>query len=261
MRTRILTALVAMPLVLLTVFAGPPAVYGLVVLLVALLSLHEFLALCGVEPGLRAAVLAGGAALLVALPFGHAPAVGAALVPLLALVALWRVQDPDRRFRGVAECFFGLVYIGYALGCLWLLRWSLADGPAWVFLVLVATWAGDSAAYFAGSRFGRRRFAPALSPNKTWAGAVGGLAGSLAGAVLAVPLFSGGLPLYAAGAVGLAVGMAGQLGDLFESMWKRAKGVKDSGSIFPGHGGILDRIDSLLLAVPVTYHLARALAP
>jgi phosphatidate cytidylyltransferase len=260
-RTRILTALAGIPLVLAVVFAAGPTAYGLVVLLVALVALHEYLGLCGVEPVLAAVFLACGAALLAAVPSGHEAAVAGAVLPVLALVSLWRVGDPARRFRGVAEGGFGLAYIGYAMGCLWFLRETVADGRIWVFLVLAATWAGDSAAYFAGSRFGRRRFAPTLSPNKTWAGAFGGLAGSLAGGCLAAPLFAGAVSLPAAAGVGLAVGLAGQLGDLFESLWKRAKGVKDSGRIIPGHGGILDRIDSLLLGIPVAYHLVRALAP
>jgi phosphatidate cytidylyltransferase len=260
-KTRILAALAGMPLALAAVFATGPTAYGLVVLLLALLALREYLALCGVERLVAAAVLGCAAALLAAVPSGHAPAVAAAVLPVLALLALWRVEDPARRFRGVAEGVFGLAYIGYAMGCLWLLRETVPDGPAWVFLVLASTWAGDSAAYFAGSRFGRRRFAPTLSPNKTWAGAVGGLAGSLAGGCLAVPLFGGAVSLTAAAGAGVAVGLAGQLGDLFESLWKRAKGVKDSGSLIPGHGGILDRIDSLLLGIPVGFHLARILAP
>jgi phosphatidate cytidylyltransferase len=250
-----------MPLALAALFATGPAVYGLIVLLLALLALHEYLTLCGVERLIRAAVLGCAAPLLAAVPSGHAPAVGAAVLPALALAALWRVEDPARRFRGLAEGCFGLAYIGYAMGCLWFLRESVSDGPAWVFLVLASTWAGDSAAYFAGSRFGRRRFAPRLSPNKTWAGAVGGLAGSIAGGCLALPLFAGGVSLPAVAGVSLGVGLAGQLGDLFESLWKRAKGVKDSGNLIPGHGGILDRIDSLLLGIPVCYHLARAIAP
>jgi phosphatidate cytidylyltransferase len=250
-----------MPLALAAVFVAGPAVYGLVVLLLALLALREYLALCGVERVIAAAVLGCAAPLLATVPSGHGSAAAAAVLPVLALVALWRVDDPARRFRGVAEGVFGLAYIGYAMGCLWFLRESVPGGPAWVFLVLASTWAGDSAAYFAGSRFGRRRFAPTLSPNKTWAGAVGGLAGSVAAACLAVPLFGGAVSLPAAAGVGLAVGVAGQLGDLFESLWKRAKGVKDSGNLIPGHGGILDRIDSLLLGIPVAYHLARIIAP
>jgi phosphatidate cytidylyltransferase len=141
------------------------------------------------------------------------------------------------------------------MGCLWLLRMETAHGSAWLFLVLGATWAGDSAAFFVGSRFGRRRLCPGLSPNKTWAGAFGGLAGSLAGGLLSLPLFAGEASLPFVALTSLAVGLTGQLGDLFESLWKRAKGVKDSGNLIPGHGGILDRIDSLLIGIPVCYHV------
>ena len=176
---------------------------------------------------------------------------------VLALLSLWRVNDPARRFRGLAEGVLGLCYIGYAMGCLWLLRMETAHGAAWLFLVLGATWAGDSAAFFVGSRFGRRRFCPDLSPNKTWAGAVGGLAGSLAGGLLSLPLFAGEVSAGFIAATSLAVGLSGQLGDLFESLWKRAKGVKDSGNLIPGHGGILDRIDSLLIGIPIGYHIVR----
>jgi phosphatidate cytidylyltransferase len=259
-KTRILTALAGIPLVLALIFAAGPALFGLALLLVALLALHEFLRLCAVETTVAATVLCCAAPLLAAVPAGLVPTAASAALPVLALASLWRVDDPARRFRGVAEGVFGLAYIGYAMGCLWFLREGVSDGPAWVFLVLAATWAGDSAAYFVGSRFGRRKFAPALSPNKTWAGTMGGLAGSLAGGALAAPLLGSATVLQAAG-VGLGVGLAGQLGDLFESLWKRAKGVKDSGRILPGHGGILDRIDSLLLGIPVGYHLARAIAP
>ena len=188
MKTRILAALVGIPPVLAAVFLAGPATFGAIVLALALLALHEYLRLCAVEPLLSAAVLACAVPVLIAVPAGGAPGVGAAALLVLALLSLWRVDDPARRLRGLAEGVLGLCYIGYAMGCLWLLRMETAHGAAWLFLVLGATWAGDSAAYFVGSRFGRRRFAPALSPNKTWAGAVGGLAGSLAGGMLAQPL-------------------------------------------------------------------------
>ena len=257
MKTRIIAALLGIPPVLAAVFLAGPLVFGTIVLALALLALHEYLRLCAVEPLIAAAVLASAVPVLVAVPTGGAPGVGAAAMLTLALLSLWRVTDPARRFRGLAEGVLGLCYIGYAMSCLWLLRVETAHGAAWLFLVLGATWAGDSAAYFVGSRFGRRRFSPTLSPNKTWAGAVGGLAGSVAGGLLSLPLFAGAAPVGLIAATSLAVGLAGQLGDLFESLWKRAKGVKDSGNLIPGHGGILDRIDSLLIGIPVGYHIVR----
>lgn len=257
MKTRIIAALLGIPPVLAAVFLAGPGLFGAIVLALALLALHEYLRLCAVEPLIAAAVLISAVPVLIAVPAGGAAGVGAAALLTLALLSLWRVEDPVRRFRGLAEGVLGLCYIGYAMGCLWLLRVETAHGAAWLFLVLGATWAGDSAAYFVGSRFGRRRFSPDLSPNKTWAGAVGGLAGSVAGGLLSLPLFAGAVPVVFVAATSLAVGLAGQLGDLFESLWKRAKGVKDSGNLIPGHGGILDRIDSLLVGIPVGYHVVR----
>jgi len=258
MKTRIIAALVGMPPVLAIVFLAGPTFFGAVVLALALLALHEYLRLCAVEGLVMAAVLASAVPVLAAVPAGVAPGVGAAAMLVLALVSLWRVEDPARRFRGLAEGVLGLCYIGYAMGCLWLLRMDTAHGAAWLFLVLAATWAGDSAAFFVGSRFGRRKFSPGLSPNKTWAGAVGGLAGSLAGGLLSLPLFAGAVGIGFIALTSVAVGLTGQLGDLFESLWKRAKGVKDSGNLIPGHGGILDRIDSLLIGIPVGYHIVRS---
>jgi phosphatidate cytidylyltransferase len=260
-KTRIIAALVGIPPVLAAVFLAGPAPFGAIVLALALLALHEYLRLCAVEPLITAAVLACAVPVLIAVPVGVAPGVGAAALLVLALLSLWRVKDPARRFQGLAEGVLGLSYIGYAMGCLWLLRMETAHGAAWLFLVLGATWAGDSAAFFVGSRFGRRRFSPDLSPNKTWAGAVGGLAGSLAGGLLSLQLFDGQVSAGFIAATSLAVGLSGQLGDLFESLWKRAKGVKDSGNLIPGHGGILDRIDSLLIGIPVGYHIVRAWGP
>lgn len=257
MRTRILAALVGIPLVLALVFLSGPLLFGAIVLALALTALHEYLVICAVEPPVAFGVLFGAAAVLVAVPAGKTVLVGGAGLLTLALLSLWRVGDPARRMQGLAEGVLGLAYIGYAMGSLWVLRERTADGAAWLFLILASTWAGDSAAYFIGSRFGKRRLAAVLSPNKTWAGAVGGLAGSLAGGLLATPLFGGSIPVTLVAAVSLAVGGSGQLGDLFESLWKRAKGVKDSGRLIPGHGGILDRIDSLLMGIPVGLHIVR----
>ena len=261
MKTRVLTAAAGIPLVLAAVFFAGPPLFGALVLALALAALHEYLGICAVERTIAFGVLACAFPALAAVPAGLAPEAAAAALLALSLLSLWRVEDPARRFQGLAEGVLGLAYIGYALGCLWLLRSLPAHGAAWVFLVLVVTWSGDSAAYFIGSRFGRRRLAPTLSPNKTCAGAVGGLGGSLAGALIAFPVFRGDVALPFVGATALAIGVAGQLGDLFESLWKRAKGVKDSGHLIPGHGGILDRIDSLLLGIPVGYHIVKTWGP
>src|SRR5690606_7668727 len=129
-----------------------------------------------------------------------------------------------------------------------------------VLLPLLTTWAGDSAAYFAGRAWGRAKLAPTASPGKTVVGALAGLGGSvLAGVMVSVVLLADlpvhSVPPLAAGIIGLLLGMAAQVGDLVESVLKREAGVKDSGTLLPGHGGVLDRVDSLLFAFPVGWAL------
>lgn len=147
----------------------------------------------------------------------------------------------------------GAVYIGVLLGHLSLLR-TLPDGAWWVFAALLMTWAFDTGAYFAGSQLGRRPFMQHVSAKKTVEGVMGGIVLSgIAGFVL-VPTVGVAAPF--ALALGLLVGAVAQVGDLVESMFKRRAGVKDSGAIVPGHGGLLDRIDSLLFTAAVTFYAA-----
>jgi phosphatidate cytidylyltransferase len=129
---------------------------------------------------------------------------------------------------------------------------GLAKGPALLLFALVITWVGDSLAYFVGRAIGKHALAPHLSPKKTWEGAVASFAGSLVVAVIFRRWLSTSLPLL----VGMAAAgnVAGQMGDLLESAYKRSVGVKDSGGLLPGHGGVLDRIDALILTIPVVWY-------
>jgi phosphatidate cytidylyltransferase len=154
---------------------------------------------------------------------------------------------------------FGLFYLPLLLGYMVLLR-NQPYGMQWLFLVMVIVMSGDSAAYYLGTSFGRHKLYPAVSPNKSVEGALGGIAGSMAGALVAKLTFFPALSLGHCLAAAVGLGLLGQLGDLFESLLKRSCGVKDSGTIFPGHGGILDRLDSLLFAVPAAYFYATYLA-
>ena len=164
----------------------------------------------------------------------------------------------------------GAVYIGWPLAHFVLLRdlatplipaplrfLRLDSGTTWIVFALTITFVSDTAAYLIGRAWGRHRMAPYISPKKSWEGALGGLVGGLLVGALLVRLL--GLPIgVAAGAmVGAICSVAGQVGDLVESLLKRQAGVKDSGYLIPGHGGLLDRADSLLFAVPITYYLAR----
>lgn len=174
-------------------------------------------------------------------------------VLLLAIVYLFRYRNLDEVVPHLSMTVFGLLYVPFLLAHLSLLR-NLEFGRQWVFLALVIAMAGDSAAYFVGSKLGRRKLYPAISPNKSIEGALGGLLGSIVGAFIFKVLFlahvENGVILLMA--IGLAV--LGQVGDLFESMLKRSFKVKDSGTIMPGHGGLLDRLDSLLFVFPATYY-------
>jgi phosphatidate cytidylyltransferase len=136
----------------------------------------------------------------------------------------------------------------------------LPRGEHWVLLGVLSVSAGDILAYAAGKTLGKRKLAPALSPNKTVEGAAGGMAGSVACAVLYAQSFLPESPVWYAAATGVVVGAAGQAGDLFESLLKRAAGVKDSGALIPGHGGVLDRTDAIIAAGAPLYFLA-AMSP
>jgi phosphatidate cytidylyltransferase len=168
----------------------------------------------------------------------------------------------------VAVTLLGPLYLGVTLGFAVLLRAfpGISDGePGWSgalvgIFPLTVTWVGDTFAYFVGHRWGRKKLIPSVSPGKTVAGGIGGLVGSIVTAVafselLLNPYSGTGLSLAAAGALGLVIGAVGQVGDLAESLLKRGAGVKDSGALFPGHGGVLDRFDSVLFALPATYVL------
>ncbi len=250
------SALVAIPLVVAAVFLPDRDLFRWIVTALCLLALWEYVALCRLEGLLAAAVLAGGAVELgAAHGDGGFPFPGAAL--LIVLVAsLWKVKDPAESFRRSGEAVLGTVYISFAFTSLLLLR-DLPGGSAWIMVLLIVLWAGDTAAYYGGSRFGRRKLAPSLSPKKTWEGAAAGLLGSLVAGTVTALLLLDDLPLGRVAALTLAVAASGQVGDLLESLWKRAKGVKDSGRIIPGHGGLLDRIDSLLLGAPVGYQIIK----
>ena len=151
-----------------------------------------------------------------------------------------------------AHLVTGLLYASLGTTALAELR-SRPDGAHWVITAFVVTWANDTLAYFAGRLLGRRKLYPAVSPNKTWEGFAGGVAGSLLGLFAYRALFSTPLTITDCILVGLVGAIVGPAGDLVESMLKRAYGVKDSGKLIPGHGGMLDRVDSVLFNGPMVF--------
>jgi phosphatidate cytidylyltransferase len=196
---------------------------------------------------------------------------GLAILFVLGLVELWRLARalPGSRDRVAALIAGGIVLAGGLFALLYLTSYVQGHGDLippdarvwpwlrinlypWIFMALLPTWAADITAYLVGSLIGRRKLAPRISPGKTWEGTIAGLlASAIAVWFVGTQVFSPALPAEILVPVALAIGPAGLLGDLLESGLKRAAGVKDSGTIFPGHGGVLDRIDSLLLVAPV----------
>jgi phosphatidate cytidylyltransferase len=178
-------------------------------------------------------------------------------VSLATVSALWRRPAPHQMLDAVSFSLLPVALVGMPLAFLVKLRGlSVEEGADLLLLLFVCVILSDTAAYYVGGRFGRRRLAPSLSPKKSWEGACGGLLASIAGGLLAHLSFYSGLPLAHSLSLGLLLGIAAAVGDLCESMVKRATGVKDSSGLLPGHGGLLDRTDSVLLGGPLLdyYH-------
>ncbi|MCY0881027.1 MAG: phosphatidate cytidylyltransferase, partial [Firmicutes bacterium] len=163
---------------------------------------------------------------------------------------------PSTRFQGAVTTSWVAVYLGVLLGFLLRLR-NLPDGRIMVYVFFAVIWATDTMAYFIGKRFGTIKIIPQISPGKTLQGTIGGTLGGVAIALIAAKILH--FNILAAAVAGLAVSAAGQVGDLTESSFKRYMGVKDSGGLLPGHGGVLDRFDSVLFALPVAYYLLKGL--
>ena len=257
---RVLTAVVALPLVGLLVLWHYRAGFGVLVLVIAGLALCEYvtITLRDTPVAQRAGVIATGVGLSAGLYFCPQLAllwVAAAvvLVAVLVLAAPGPIETSSARL-GIAG--FGVFYLGALTAPLALLQRDVAAGPFWVFVAIAVTFANDTGAYLAGRAIGRHKLYPAISPGKTVEGWFGGLLGGVGLMFLARATFFPALTLDDCLAVAVPAAFLGPAGDLVESMLKRAGGVKDSGRLVPGHGGILDRIDALLFVGAWVYAYA-----
>lgn len=257
LRQRVATAVVGVPLLIALVILGGPVLVAVAAVALALATGELYRALgIGRTPG-AALGMALAAGLVVAASAERGWPQGA-LTATIALPLLWpvlasRIETAVQDWAFVAG---GALYVGWLGAHLVLVR-ELPDGRDWLFLGMFAIFATDTGAYFIGRRWGRRKMAPHLSPGKTWEGGAGGYACGFATVIALKYAFDLDAAPWEIVALAAIVPLAAELGDLAESALKRAVGVKDMGSVLPGHGGLIDRLDSILLAIPVLYYWVR----
>ena len=242
---RVGSAAVLLPVVLLVVYLGGLWFTFMIAVAGALMG-YEWNRMCGGGIDVMLGVFAATVVPMACLT-GRNEILGAWVALACGLLVTLVVASVLKRSIGWA--LSGLIYIGVPVLALVWLRVVQPEGLKLVFWILCVVWAADTGAFFAGSAIGGPKLAPAISPNKTWSGAIGGLVGaSLVGLGFAIAV---GVPIAVAMIASVLVGFAAELGDLQESWIKRRLNTKDSGSLIPGHGGLLDRLDSLLFAAPV----------
>lgn len=250
---RIFTALIGVPAVIVVTKYSPHWFFALIVAAFAGICFNELMTLSAAKTGLRPGAWTALAAGAVAASFvGNAVWVLAVLAAVFVFCFVAMIFDGplETMLPGLNMAAMGLIYCGVLLG---FLVWLRSDV---VLTLLGVVWVGDSLAYFGGRALGRHKLAPEISPNKTVEGSIAGLIGSVA-AGIALGTWLLGLSAAFMAAVSLVAGIAGQVGDLAESALKRSAGVKDSSTLLPGHGGMLDRLDSLMFAAPVFYWFFR----
>jgi phosphatidate cytidylyltransferase len=257
-RRRVYSALVFFPFFYVLVRYLPPVAFTVFVALGVLLAQYEYYRFHFAERWSPPIGLGLGLGLLITTGFAAPGLLSdtaniSFIVVAILLSQLIAGRDLKSGFVDTAVVAFGLFYIAWLLGHLILLR-SLPEGSFLVFFLFLVTWANDTGAYYVGSLWGRHPMAPRISPRKTWEGFTGGLIGSVLAAFACRAWFLESLGQADALWLGLLIGIAAPLGDLCESVLKRSAGVKDSGAIIPGHGGILDRIDSLIFTTPTFYY-------
>jgi phosphatidate cytidylyltransferase len=259
MLMRIVSACVLVPITLAVVFFAPPLLYLAILGIIGSLCLNEYFQIME-KSGWRGQPWFGYAAfwlLLFGLWWLKIPPVVlfTGLSTTAFLASMWRRVPIRERVQGLMVDLVGVLYLTLSFFSAQSVRFSFGvrAGLEWTITLLAVTWVGDTAALFAGKAFGRTPFARLLSPKKTWEGALGGLLAGMGAGLLLHHFFFTSLALHHVLAASLLICVSGQLGDLAESMLKRAAEVKESSHLIPGHGGVLDRVDSLLFAFPVLY--------
>ncbi len=255
---RVLTALELIPLVVYAVLGDNLWLFYGVLTTVALICYHEYAGIAAAY-GFGKLGPIGYAGIWLLAPYEQYLLLFVTLLTLATLAISMRGDDLAKSLPRAALLMTGVLYIFGSWRFAVLLRVNL-NKPYWLMFALAINWVGDAAAYYVGRSFGRHRLAPRVSPNKSWEGAAASVTAAALFGWLFLRLVLPAAPAWQAIAVAAAANVAGQLGDLVESAIKRGADVKDSGTILPGHGGFLDRIDSTLFALPVVYLYLRFVA-
>jgi phosphatidate cytidylyltransferase len=262
MLKRTVTAVVMLGAVFLVVQYAPNWVFflfGQAVIVAALLELYALAEKKDIHPqralGIGLTLLAGLPFYFRTVPFEAALFAGLLATGIYFIAATRSAERLGRFPAAFAFTLFGAVYLGFTLSFIYRLR--LEFGPLMLYFLAAVVFLGDTGAYLIGKPFGRHKMTPVASPNKSWEGSAGGILFALAGALLARSVLKLEVPLATALLTAVVVHAAAQVSDPLESLFKRAAGVKDSSNALPGHGGFLDRIDSLILAGPLFYFIVK----
>ncbi|MBA2663770.1 MAG: phosphatidate cytidylyltransferase [Bradymonadaceae bacterium] len=261
---RVITALVALPLLLALIFLAPAWAFFCLIAAAAAVGIWEYCSIAWADQhdGAKVVTVVVGLALISVLYFFESffieALAGSVLVMFLFFLFFYR--DQSRVTQQLGASLTAILYAGFLLTTIALFgRDEGVNGPFWIVLLLVVVWSSDTGAYFTGVTIGKRKLYPAVSPNKSVEGAIGGLVSSIAAAFLVNYLYARftnhwvALEVWQVLLLAIPANLLGQMGDLAESLVKRCHAVKDSGSIIYGHGGILDRIDALFFAAPWFY--------
>ncbi|WP_438446927.1 phosphatidate cytidylyltransferase [Gorillibacterium sp. sgz5001074] len=255
MKQRIITGVVAGGVFVAMLALGGYWYFGLVLLL-AIIGYDEYVKMMGLKSFTGTCLLGLAAMLAITVPWDHIVDGGEISVSsvlwflMLALLTVTVVSKNKLTIDHAAFLVIGVLYMGFGFHYMIATRWLEPHGLFWTLLVFFCIWASDSGAYFTGKAFGKTPLWPAISPNKTIEGSFGGLLLSVIVAAVFSWLHPEHLSMLRAVGLGLLIGAVGQMGDLIQSAYKRVKGIKDTGTLLPGHGGVLDRVDSWLIVFP-----------
>ena len=246
------------PPVIFLIAIGPPSILFLMVLLATFFGLREFynLALPHSKKAERIVGMGLGLILSLILSYSDMKVVFPFIVFLLLFLSVLFMRTSENlssTISNIGITLFGIFYIGFLLSHVSLIR-KMEDGMLWVLFLIAAVWAGDISAFLSGSLFGRHKLYPKISPKKTYEGLGGAIVGTVIVALAFARLFIPHLQRWPCILLAIGIGILGQLGDFAESMLKRSAQVKDSGSLIPGHGGMLDRLDSFLFSAPFLHY-------